>query len=607
MESSPLTLAHSHARNAQNETHKSNVTAASEEHELAAGEFASAAKTSGDAEALRTLKLLEQHHQKLAEILKFRESQHSYPNPSGEISETSDNAPVASPAPAASSTSSPYKAAVSQRNPSRDLTSSIASNLASARGIPSSQQRRGAPISPTLSAQHAGGKMLGNPTKPRASETRKKQGSPSTNNERVKSSHGAQPSSLPAVAESRESKHSPGVDLASKEEVADQDEEEEEAKASDEPFQRFYSTFEGLLSRLSAPLAFAGLPLTSDEPPTPTPSKPETPQPTTTTTTTTADPDVTSLFSRAALRALREENGSSNAAESFYVVPTTGGTISYAGILSRPEQDYHTHSRNQHSLSSSHTSQDFVDARETPVQHHQHQNQVPPPIFSRRASSNKALSSTSSSTAAVAGRTQDPASTKTLEELHLENRTLKQLTDALSRRLHMWEANAQNSSLALQQSLRSMNHPSSPHHQTSPSPYEAPASTSASPATKTQTQTQPPSQPPIQAQADVDIASRLTSLETQLRETEAARIRTEKENEKLRDVLARYRDRWSKLKEGAKNRREGAGGASTASGNAGLGGGVGRATELKAVEEAEESIAGAGASGGGGGGGDNGV
>lgn len=46
-----LRQAHSHARNALIETRKTNPTAASEEHELAAGEFANAAKSTGNAEA----------------------------------------------------------------------------------------------------------------------------------------------------------------------------------------------------------------------------------------------------------------------------------------------------------------------------------------------------------------------------------------------------------------------------------------------------------------------------------------------------------------------------------------------------------------------------
>ena len=43
--------AYSHARNAAVETHKANPTAASEEHDLAAGEFASAAGDTADVEA----------------------------------------------------------------------------------------------------------------------------------------------------------------------------------------------------------------------------------------------------------------------------------------------------------------------------------------------------------------------------------------------------------------------------------------------------------------------------------------------------------------------------------------------------------------------------
>lgn len=42
--------AHTHARNAVLETRKSNPVAASEEHDLAAGEFAAAAQNSADQE-----------------------------------------------------------------------------------------------------------------------------------------------------------------------------------------------------------------------------------------------------------------------------------------------------------------------------------------------------------------------------------------------------------------------------------------------------------------------------------------------------------------------------------------------------------------------------
>ncbi len=50
MEAAPLTRAHTHARNAVRDYQKSNSVAASEEHELAAGEFSTAAKGTEDTE-----------------------------------------------------------------------------------------------------------------------------------------------------------------------------------------------------------------------------------------------------------------------------------------------------------------------------------------------------------------------------------------------------------------------------------------------------------------------------------------------------------------------------------------------------------------------------
>lgn len=49
-----LTQAHTHARNALLETRRSNPVAASEEHDLAAGEFANAAQSTADAEARKS-------------------------------------------------------------------------------------------------------------------------------------------------------------------------------------------------------------------------------------------------------------------------------------------------------------------------------------------------------------------------------------------------------------------------------------------------------------------------------------------------------------------------------------------------------------------------
>ncbi|KZF22814.1 hypothetical protein L228DRAFT_247202 [Xylona heveae TC161] len=574
MEAAPLTLAHAHARSAVKELHKSNATAASEEHELAAGEFAHAAKGSNDAEALRTLQLLEQHHQKLAQILKFRSSvPTASAGPSEKVDTTSDAATsVPSPQPGSpipAQSPSSLKTAIQQqqppslptpsRAPTRDLSSSIASNLATARGIPANQQRRAQPVSPTLTAQHAGGKVSG-PAKARTRATN------SSNAEKA----GAQ--SPPKLMTNTSLKDSPTAQSPTRE-VEKQKANTASKKipaSNDEPFQRFYSTFEGFLSRLSAPLAFAGLPLTSEEsaPPAPPqelvqrqrPSQVQTAAKPDKQERASADPDVTKLFSRAALRAIREENGASTSgpfggAESFYVVPTTGGTISYAGILSRAEQD----SARNSALGLGSTSEagddqmdEFVDARESP--------QPSSPNLHRRlgSASSSRLAATGTASGIGLGVTSRRAN-KTMEELQLENSALKQLSDTLSRRLHMWEANAQSSSLALQQSLRAM-HPNMLPQMQQSKPASLTTGTGAGVATvgATAASTAPGSD-----------ADRLREIEEQLRLTRRELEKTAHENEKLRTVVSRYRERWSKLKEGARVRREGGGTTSGAGGGSG--------------------------------------
>lgn len=294
--------------------------------------------------------------------------------------------------------------------------------------------------------------MLGAPARSKLGDTKEGRSSSSLRGENV--AQGAQPTPSSAFAVAKDSGRN-GAKL--------DDPMERQQDAVDEPFQRFYSTFEALLSKLSAPLAFAGLPLRSDEP-----ALPETqPHKAEDRVEAVVEPDVTKIFSKAALRAVKEESGGYGfgGAESFYVVPTTGGTISYAGILSRAERAR---------LENDDHADEFVDARETPVS----------PSLKRN--------------------------TKTMEELQLENQALRALSDQLSKRLHMWEVNAQSSSMALQQSLRAMG-------------------------------------------GD----EKLKELEEQTKAGRKEMERMKKENEKLRGVVARYRDKWEKLKQGARDRREG--------------------------------------------------
>jgi hypothetical protein len=298
--------------------------------------------------------------------------------------------------------------------------------------------------------------------------------------------------------------------------------------ASDEPFQRFYSTFEGLISKISAPLAFAGLPLGTDNSDS-FRQKKSSAEPKVDRNNAISDrpsaavePDVNHLFSRAALKAVRDSNGGipNNAAESFYVVPTTGGTVSYAGILSRAEKEARRNSMDDGG------DEDFVDARETPPSPEMLQNMVASKTRSSRGSGG-----------------YDNKSTKTLEELHVENEALKQLSDQLSKRLHMWEVNAQSSSMALQQSLKAMHHHQ--HYNTS-----SPTASSAIPS------------PAVAAAVAAAVGTLPNEHEKRIKDLEDAVRRREKEidkvsheNEKLKVVLTRYRERWEKLKEGAKTRR----------------------------------------------------
>ncbi len=57
-----------------------------------------------------------------------------------------------------------------------------------------------------------------------------------------------------------------------------------------------------------------------------------------------------------------------------------------------------------------------------------------------------------------------------------------------------------------------------------------------------------------------DGGERAESLEEQVKDGKKELERTGRENEKLKGVVGRYRERWEKLKEGARVRREGTGG-----------------------------------------------
>ncbi|EHY56916.1 hypothetical protein ABEF92_001145 [Exophiala dermatitidis] len=571
MEAAPLTLAHAHARNAALETRRSNPVAASEEHDLAAAEFASAAQGTSDLEALRILNLLEQHHKQLGQILR---SSHERPAASGDAPQASPAAtasPSPSPAPlrepsppkpAPEGLPSPERTVHPPRLPrglrpnARELSSSIVSNLASARGIPSGRQKRPTPISPLVSNQHADGHNAEDEARAK-SLSRKSTG---TTDALLSMSKQSQSHSQPSWAPPTEQE-------TAQPNTAEQTDEE----SSDAPFQQFYATFENLISKLSAPLAFAGLPLatnaTTATPASPakspvqaSPKPPKTPA-----RATPAAPsiDYSQLISRAALRAVSGPGAQShNPAESFYVVPTTGGTISYAEIMNRVDREEARGGLRHHRQPSnlSNISEDnFVDAESMILPHRSHESiggpQQGPGRFNRRGGGG--------------GADEAKVDGKTMEEIALANHALRQLVDTLSRRLHVFEMSAQTSSAALAQSIRSLQR----------SPFTTP--TVLSPENSRGKSTSKggglgmgldlglgmgvgmhsggggggATAGPVPG-SDEAMAKRIAELEEILRKSDARLRKKDDENAKLRENLSRYKEKWENLKAGAKARRE---------------------------------------------------
>lgn len=330
--------------------------------------------------------------------------------------------------------------------------------------------------------------------------------------------------------------------------------------STDEPFQKFFSTFESLFTKLSAPLAFAGLPLDASTPSVapsaPSPTTPAAvPAASTPHTRATTDPEYSQLFSRAALRALREDKYNTHGtpfggAESFYLVPTSGGTVSYADILAH---HHHGHPLPHPPLpgvpeeSGSGNIDEFVDAREDP--------QTPDSPRSVRGSAKTGI-------AAMAQAKQEVyVASKTREELELENGALRQLLDTQSRRLAMWEASSQSQSMALAQSVHRLPHPhgGGPPYSTSPASSRRP---SLAPPADPLIPTDPTAAPGIGVAAVEPTTTALRDLEDRLRISQAENAqlareaeRVMRENEKLQTVLGRYREKWEVLKQGAKERR----------------------------------------------------
>ncbi|KAH6632681.1 hypothetical protein F5144DRAFT_574902 [Chaetomium tenue] len=499
MESSPLTKAHDHARAAAIATQTSDTTVAIDEHAQAAAEFANASKTTNSYEALRTLRLLEQQHKQLSELLKLprgppsqagpdnipeedekeeqEEGDHKAVTPREDLLPTKKK-PSAKPPPTLSHS----------RYPGRNLSSSIASNLASARGIRASYSTQ--PLTPSVSNDQAPGSLEVRPRREGSSRSK-----PPNQLEQARN-----PSWVPPVTREDTANEPPKAEPSS-------------PTPSEDGFSKFYSTFNSLINRLSAPLAFTGLPLVPEEStpaPTSHPSEPPQRKPRHK-TSTAAEPDLSKIYSRATLRSL--ERDGHGAADSFYVVPTSGHTASYASVLNHENKEKRRLAASMHrggdENEDNEDEDDFVDARES---------QAPmSPTFRKllaRARSDKDLRNI-------------------VEELHLENSTLKDVLDKVSKRLHNFELNSQSSHLALAQSLR-LQRPTSPISSSGQGLAAGPAGAGA---------------------REEALIKRNRELEEQMSEMVQRMNSLEKDHLKLQVTLEKYRERWEKLKAGAKARR----------------------------------------------------
>ncbi|KKA30779.1 hypothetical protein TD95_004405 [Thielaviopsis punctulata] len=502
MDESPLIKAHDHAKAAARATQASDTTIAINEHTLAAGEFALAANRTSSVEALRTLRLLEDHHKRLAELLKLparaqnatksatsanddesagdedEKSQNEKPSNTTEGKQVSPSI--------SSKTPGQIPSLAQPRFPQRNIAATITKNLNSARGIRS--QYNGSTIAPSVTNDPASGSLEVASRK----ESNRLRMQNMLDLEKPTGSNGQSHDRRTSVSSSASTRGEDG-------------------------YSRFYNAFGSIINRISSPLAFAGLPLISEgsSEPVPPPSIPEpitrqhgrsSTMPVKTlrqTEPSSSYPDLGKIYSGATVRAM--QGLPSN--ESFYVVPPSGHTVSYANILSYADKEKRRLTASQHGGSSTPTSDDaetdFVDASEG--------------LESQQKMRSSRL------------RSNDNDLQLVVDELRHQNENLNNVVGTLQKRLQLFEASAQN--LTESRIMR----PKSPSE--SSSNLRIPSPSHAGPYTE-------------------DNLKRVNfDLEQKLNDAHKRMAVLEKDNEKLQKKLRKYIEQWESLKESAKARR----------------------------------------------------
>lgn len=325
---------------------------------------------------------------------------------------------------------------------------------------------------------------------------------------------------------------------------------------------------------MTAPLAFTSLPL-NPAPPTPAQEPPQTEKvsktksrnssPEASRTVKSSVPDLAALISKPALRAL--EGGTPiRPNESFYLVPTSGGTVSYASMVQGSHtQSHHLNPIDEGSGSLKGSHDEFVDAQES----------VGPPS---PTTARGPRSRSSTSQVAVAPQRSIPAGRgtglKTPEELALENETLKALVDTQARRIMMWETNSQNQ-YKLAQSFRARPPATNniPRGSSDPSALAHALAQGGGAANTPPALPSPPipgfpgssapllPQSPGAAPDSSSSSARVAALEAQLaaqshrlEDLRSTNDQLARQNERDKAVIGRYREQWEKLKAGARRK-----------------------------------------------------
>lgn len=295
--------------------------------------------------------------------------------------------------------------------------------------------------------------------------------------------------------------------------------------SQDASFTRFYSSLNSLITKIGSPftasLAFTGLPVGPDA------------------KDTEAVPiDVLPKgYTQGRGRGRNLGQNDTAGGESFYVVPYSGGTMSYAGVVQRDSPD------------------DDQDAETRSVRR---SRTYPSPGAGANSPTHRGLEREKDELARFAGHD------KTLEELQLENSTLRRTLEQLSRNMSKWQKKTRESEMELKSSIMALSRTGG---------GQAGINDILSQAQRRSWLHIPNNEEDddndvcaegrrfgemelIKEERETikEMGDRVKVLEDELRDRAIEMERMSRENEKLRKTVTRFKEKWDALREGAKKR-----------------------------------------------------